>query len=167
MDAVREAVERLSGSVAIDTEVNVGTTVRFVLPFTVMMSTVMTVEVGNQIFGLPFEAIVEMLHVPRASIFPVGSAQAVIFRNTTIPLVELGRALGNEPQAAPLPMAKVIVVQVGAQLGALEVERLGERMDLMLTPRGGLLSGVAGIAGTTLLGDGRVLIVLDLEEILQ
>jgi two-component system chemotaxis sensor kinase CheA len=63
--------------------------------------------------------------------------------------------------------AKVVIAQLGGHLGALEVERFGERMDLMLTPRTGLLSGVMGIAGTTLLGDGRVLIVLELQELLQ
>jgi two-component system chemotaxis sensor kinase CheA len=167
MDAVRAAVERLSGSVSIETEPGVGTTVRFVLPFTVMMSRVMTVEVGSQVFGLPFEAIVAMLHVPRSAISPIGASQALVFRETTVPLLELGRILGNKPLEAPTPTAKVVVVQVGDQLGALEVDRLGERMDLMLTPRSGLLSGVSGIAGTTLLGDGRVLVVLDIGEILQ
>ena len=50
-------------------------------------------------------------------------------------------------------------------MGGLEVDRLGERLDVMLKPLEGLLAGVPGIAGTTLLGDGRVLIVLDLHEI--
>jgi two-component system chemotaxis sensor kinase CheA len=167
MDAVRAAVERLSGSVAIETALNIGTTVRFELPFTVMMSRVMTVEVGDQVFGLPFEAIVEMLHVPRRSIFPVGATQAIVFRDTTIPLLGLNQVLGNGPSDAPPPMARVVVLQVGDQLGGLEVDRLGQRMDLMLSPRSGLLAGIPGIAGTTLLGDGRVLVVLDIEEILQ
>jgi two-component system chemotaxis sensor kinase CheA len=166
MDAVRAAVERLSGSVAIETELNVGTTVRFELPFTVMMSRVMTIEVGDQVFGLPFESIVEMLHVPRSSIFPVGATQAIVFRDTTIPLLELNQILGNIPSDTPAPIARVVVLQVGGQLGGLEVDRLGQRMDLMLSPRSGLLAGIPGIAGTTLLGDGRVLVVLDIEEIL-
>jgi len=51
---------------------------------------------------------------------------------------------------------------VGGQLGGLEVDRLGDRLDVMLKAPEGLLAGVAGIDGTTLLGDGRVLIVLDL-----
>ena len=50
-------------------------------------------------------------------------------------------------------------------MGGLEVDRLGERLDVMLKPPEGLLAGVPGIDGTTLLGDGRVLIVLDLHEI--
>jgi two-component system chemotaxis sensor kinase CheA len=49
----------------------------------------------------------------------------------------------------------------------LVVEKLGQRIDAMLKPTDGLLSGTAGIAGTTLLGDGRVLIVLDVQELLR
>jgi two-component system chemotaxis sensor kinase CheA len=108
-----------------------------------------------------------MLHVPRSSIFPVGATQAIVFRDSTIPLLELSQVLGNVPSDAPPPMARVVVLQVGGQLGGLEVDRLGQRMDLMLSPRSGLLAGIAGIAGTTLLGDGRVLVVLDIEELLQ
>ena len=60
----------------------------------------------------------------------------------------------------------MLIVAVAGQWGGLEVDRLGERLDVMLKPPEGLLAGVPGIDGTTLLGDGRVLIVLDLHEIL-
>ena len=61
--------------------------------------------------------------------------------------------------------ANVLIVAVAGQWGGLEVDRLGDRLDVMLKPPEGLLAGVPGIDGTTLLGDGRVLIVLDLHEI--
>jgi two-component system chemotaxis sensor kinase CheA len=63
-------------------------------------------------------------------------------------------------------MAKAVVTAVGGQLSALEVDGFGERLDVMLKPMDGLLAGMHGVAGTTLLGDGRVLIVLDLPELL-
>jgi two-component system chemotaxis sensor kinase CheA len=59
------------------------------------------------------------------------------------------------------------VAAAGGRLGGLEVDRLGERLDVMLKPMEGLLSGMPGISGTTMLGDGRVLLVLDLQELLQ
>ena len=61
----------------------------------------------------------------------------------------------------------MLIVSVAGQWGGLEVDRLGERLDVMLKPPEGLLAGVPGIDGTTLLGDGRVLIVLDLHEIVS
>jgi len=59
--------------------------------------------------------------------------------------------------------ATIVVVMVAGQPTGLEVDRLGERIDVMLKPMEGLLAGMPGVAGTTLMGDGRVLIVLDPE----
>ena len=142
-----------------------GTTVRFTLPFTVMMTQVLTVEAAGQVFGVPMEAVVETVRVSRDAIAPVGAARALVFRNRTLPVIDLGRALGREPGASAGD-ATVLIVAVAGQWGGLEVDRLGERLDVMLKPPEGLLAGVPGIDGTTLLGDGRVLIVLDLHEIL-
>ncbi len=68
MDAVRVAVERVGGRVSIHSRQGLGTTIRILLPFSVMMTRVMTVEAGDQIFGIPLDAIVETIRVPRDSI---------------------------------------------------------------------------------------------------
>ena len=60
-----------------------------------------------------------------------------------------------------------MIARIDGDLGALQVDRIGERMEIMLKPLDGLLSGLPGIAGSTLLGDGSVLLVLDLAELLQ
>ncbi|WP_334162492.1 chemotaxis protein CheA [Phenylobacterium sp.] len=166
MDAVRTAVERLGGRVRIASRAGEGTTVRFMLPFTVMMSRVMTVEAGGQVFGIPLEAVIETVRVPRGRIVPVGAAQAFVLRDRTAPLIDLGEVLG-QPGAASGDEANVVVATAAGQIVGLRVDRLGERMDVMLKPIGGLLSGAPGVAGATLLGDGRVLLVLDVAELLQ
>jgi two-component system chemotaxis sensor kinase CheA len=81
-----------------------------------------------------------------------------------VPLVDLANMLGIPRSPADPSQAKIVVMSVGTQIAGLEVDHLGERMDVMLKPMDGLLAGVKGIAGTTLLGDGRVLIVLNTEE---
>jgi two-component system chemotaxis sensor kinase CheA len=167
MDAVRVAIERLGGQVAIRSRVGEGTTIRFVLPFTVMMTRVMILEAGGQLFGAPFEAVVETLQIPREAITPVAGAEAFVLRGRTVPLISLAETLGLPTDAARPPLVKAVVTAVGGQLGALAVDGFGDRLDVMLKPMDGLLAGMRGVAGTTLLGDGRVLIVLDLLELLQ
>lgn len=166
MDAVRTAIARLRGRVSICSRMGVGTTVTFALPFTVMMTRVMTVESGGQVFGIPIEAVVETVRVPRSELTPIGAAKAFVLRGKTIPVMELGEALEERGQLAAGD-ADLVVASIGGHLGAVEVERLGERMDVMLKPMEGLLAGMPWIAGTTVLGDGRVLLVLDLQELLQ
>jgi two-component system chemotaxis sensor kinase CheA len=164
MDVVRTTVERLGGRVTASSTAGKGTVVRFSLPFTVMMTTVLTVEASGQVFGVPMDAVIETIRVARASISAVGAARALVVRNRTLPLVDLGQALGREGKPRT-DDASVLIVRVGAHLGGLEVDRLGDRIDVMLKAPEGLLAGMPGIDGTTLMGDGRVLIVLDLQSV--
>lgn len=166
MDAVRTAVERLRGRVFVETQPGKGCTVRFVLPFSIMMAPVVTVEAGGQIFGIPLDAVVETIRVPREQIHPVGEAHAFVLRNQTVPLIDMGRTLGRGGEYSSSE-ATVVVTLNGGQLAGLEVERLGETMLVMLKPPDGLLSGMPGIAGTAMLGDGSILLVLDLQEVMQ
>jgi two-component system chemotaxis sensor kinase CheA len=166
MDAVRVAVERFGGRVQLKTRTGAGSTVRFLLPFSVMMTRVMTVEAGGQLFGIPLDAVVETVRVPRQEIRPVGQAYAFVLRNQTVPLIELSQTLGLT-KAVSDSDATVVVAAQGGLMGGLEVERLGSRLDVMLKPPEGLLSGLPEIAGTTVLGDGGVLLVLDIKEVLR
>ena len=125
----------------------------------------LTVEAAGQVFGVPLDSVIETVRVSRDAIVPIGAARAMVLRNRTVPVIDLARALGRE-SAPSAGEATVLIVAVAGQWGGLEVDRLGERLDVMLKPPEGLLAGVPGIDGTTLLGDGRVLIVLDLDRIL-
>jgi two-component system chemotaxis sensor kinase CheA len=166
MDAVRTAVERIGGRVTMESQPGRGSAVRFTLPFSVMMTRVMTIEAGDQMFGVPLDAVVEIVSLSRDRIHAIGEAGAFVVRNRTIPLINLARTLGNRPSRPEGSQAIAVITSISGQLGALEVDRLGERMDVMLKPTEGLLSGTPGIAGTTLMGDGRVLLILDLQELL-
>jgi two-component system chemotaxis sensor kinase CheA len=113
------------------------------------------------------DAVLETVRTPQAAIKPIGAARAFVLRDRTIPLIALGEVLGVSSGPAPAPEAPVVIVSVGGQIAGLEVDRLGVRMDVMLKPVEGLLAGAPGVAGTTLLGDGRVLIVLELQGLLD
>jgi two-component system chemotaxis sensor kinase CheA len=165
MDAVRTAVAQLGGRVEVESRAGAGTTVRLTLPFAVVMSRVLTVEAGGQAFGVPLDTLVETLRVPRERILPLGAGAAFVLRERTVPLIALAASLGTARAPASGGAANVVVADVAGHWVALEVDRVGERMDVMLKPMEGLLAGMPGVAGTTLLGDGRVLIVLDLEEL--
>ena len=167
MDAVRTVVGRLGGQVEVRSAARAGTTVRVTLPFSVLVTQVMTVEAGGQLFGIPLDAIVETLRVERGSIFPVGAAHAIVLRDRTIPLVRLADVLNGRRDGQRDDWGPIVVAQLDGQLGAVQVDRIGERIDVILKPLEGLLSGVPGLAGSTLLGDGSVLLVLDLGELVR
>ncbi|MGH8169812.1 MAG: chemotaxis protein CheA [Steroidobacteraceae bacterium] len=167
MDVVRRAVERIGGHVSVASVPGRGTNVRLSLPFSVMMTHVMTVEAGGQMFGLPLEAIIETIRVPQAAISRVGTAPAVILRDRALPLIDLAAVLGIETARTDDDESTLVVAAANGESGAFRVDRIVERLDLILKPLEGLLAGTPGIVGTTLLGDGRVLLVLDIAEMLQ
>jgi two-component system chemotaxis sensor kinase CheA len=169
LDAVRAAVERVGGRVSIASRARVGTTVSFSLPFSVMMTQVMTVEAGGEVFGIPLDAVVETVSVTQEAFSGVGEARVIVHRNRTIPIVELEDLLNPSPEKRRRAVtdATVVLASISGQLVGLQVDRPGERMEIILKPLDGLLSGTPGIAGTTVLGDGRVLLVLDIIGMLQ
>jgi two-component system chemotaxis sensor kinase CheA len=167
MDAVRTAITRVGGRVELHSTAGAGTAVRIVVPFSVMMTQVVTVEAVGQTFAIPLDAVVETLRIPADEIFPVGAANAIVLRDETVPLVRLTQMLGQGASMNATDSAAVVIAKVDGALGAFQVDRIGERMDIMLAPLEGLLAGLPGLAGSTLLGDGSVLLVLDLPELLQ
>ena len=141
---VRTAVERLGGTVKLQSRPGLGTIVSLILPFSLMMTRVMTVEVAGQAFGLPLDTVVETTIVARDMIVPIGSGRAFVLRDRTIPLVDVADTLGLARDVSGQPVAKVVVVSAAGQIGELEVDRLGERLDVMLKPMEGLLGGMGG-----------------------
>jgi two-component system chemotaxis sensor kinase CheA len=167
MDAVRSSIEAMGGTVELENHPGQGALVRFLLPFTLMMTRVMIVHAGGQAFGVPFDAVVETMRVPRDHISPVGAAHAFAYRDRTAPVIDLSQTLGGAGKQVRSGEATLVVTRVAGEFVAFEVESVGTSLDVMLAPLDGLLAGVAGVAGATLLGDGKVLIVLDLHQLME
>jgi two-component system, chemotaxis family, sensor kinase CheA len=170
MDVVVSTVEKAGGSVKISSRKGDGTAVRLSLPLTMAVTRVMMVEAGGgMLFGIPMDQIAETVRVPRNSIRRIKLSDAFVLRDTIIPMMRLDRVLGLE---APIWIGDgseedaVLVVRVGGSLAGLVVDHFREGMDVVLKPFAGVLTSVGGYAGTALLGDGRVLLVLNLKELL-
>ena len=105
------------------------------------------------------------VQLPRDRIVTLGAAAAFVLRGRTLPLIALAGALGLPETSEKSADIHAVVIQTGEALSALEVDRFGGQFEVMLKPIEGLLAGTPGIAGTTLLGDGTVLIVLELQAL--
>ncbi|RVU21937.1 chemotaxis protein CheA [Methylobacterium oryzihabitans] len=157
LDAVRTALARLGGRVAVETRAGAGTTFRLVLPPTVALSRLLLVEAGGETYGLPIEAVTGIVRVARDRLSALGSGRATILRGRTVPVIGLAARLGL-PAGAPAADATLVVLAGGI---AVEVERVRGHLDTAVRPPSGLLAALPDVAGTTVLGDGRVLVVLD------
>jgi two-component system chemotaxis sensor kinase CheA len=170
MDVVGTTVEKAGGSVSIRSCKGKGTTVRLSLPLSMAVTRVMMVEAGGgMLFGVPMDHIVQTVRVPRTSIQRIKRSEAFVLRDSIVPMLRLDHLLGLH---APVWIGDgseedaVLVVRVGGSLVGLVVDQFREGMFIILKPFEGILSAVHGYAGTALLGDGRVLLVLNLKELL-
>lgn len=166
MDAVRSAVERLGGQVGVQSLLGRGTTIRFSLPLTIVMTKVMSVRVGGELYGIPIDGILETAIVPASRILPVRDAEAFVLRDRTLPLVRLADLLEIPRTAERASGAKVLVMALGDEPVGIAVDGFAERMDVLMRPMTGILAGMPGVMGTTLLGDGTVLMILDIPELI-
>lgn len=166
MDSVRTAVAALGGRVSMSSRSGAGTTLQMTLPQAIVMSTVITVDVGEESFGVPIDAIAETCRVPCDRIHALRDGEAFVLRNKTLPLLRLSDLLRLPAVPRTADATKILVVNSGADKVGIEVDGVNERLDILLRPMPGLLSEMPGIVGSALLGDGRVLLVLDLPELI-
>jgi two-component system chemotaxis sensor kinase CheA len=137
------------------------------LPISFSMAQLMIVEVGGERYGIPIADIVETQKLPASAVQSVRAGRAFILRNRTIPLLYMAELLQMPSAQLPSGDLKLLIVQAGKDQVGVAVDAIAERAETLTRPLAGLLQGVTGIAGTTLLGDGRVLLVLNLEELLR
>jgi two-component system, chemotaxis family, sensor kinase CheA len=158
LDVVKEHVESFAGSMQIDSEPGVGTSITLLLPLTLALLNVLLVERGAHVFGVPLSSVQEAVEVTET--LSLAGRKALELRGASIPLCDLAELLGAEaPQLAPRSPA--IVVVGGGRRVALACDRLVGESEVIVKALGPLLPSVSGFLGAAILGDGRVALLLD------
>lgn len=168
MDVVRVAVEQVNGTVTLDSKVGEGTRLRLSLPLSIAVTNVMIVESNRQIFGVPMDMVVETVRVPRTSMHAIKNHQTAVLRGRVVPLRSLNELLAtDQPQCANEEdeLATLVIRMRGEHVGIL-VDDFKGVVDIILKPMGGILGSLSAYSGSALLGDGSVLMVLNLKEMI-
>ncbi|MEJ1098697.1 MULTISPECIES: chemotaxis protein CheA [unclassified Pseudoxanthomonas] len=161
MDVVQSRIRELSGQIQIHSVLGRGS--RFVIrvPLTLAILPTLLVQAGDPVYALPLARVLEVLHAPAASLRWF-DGQAVLDRhNTTLPLVDLRRWMGVDPAVTPL--LTVVVLQMGDQRFGLIVDQVRGREEVVIKPLPRAVRGLRGYAGATLIGDGRMALILDVD----
>jgi len=167
MDVVRSVIDKVGGTVELQSTVGKGTTLRLSLPLSMAVTNVMIIDFDQQIFGVPMDLVGETVRVPLADIRTIKRRKTTVLRGRLVPLVALNDLLGipAEPKANEDGELAVLVVRLGGQQVGLLVDDFREVVDVILKPLPGELAKLSCYAGTALLGDGSVLLVLNPKEL--
>jgi two-component system chemotaxis sensor kinase CheA len=167
MDVVRTAVEKVNGSIMLESVVGEGTHIRICLPLSMAVTKVMIIESDKQIFGVPMEQVVETVRVPCSSVRRIKHIQTIVRRGAIVPLKSLNTLLGiaADSQANADSEIAVLVVRVGTGSLGLIVDDFHETADVIQKPLSGVLAGLQAYSGSALMGNGSVLMVLNVKEL--
>ena len=167
MDVVRTAVEKVNGTILLDSETGKGTRIRISLPLSMAVTKVMIVESDQQIFGVPMDHVMETVRVPISNIRTIKRSKTTVLRGNIVPLKTLNTLLGlsAQPKANADDEMAVLVVKINGDAVGLIVDQFRETIDIIQKPLGGVLSGLSAYSGSALMGDGSVLMVLNVKEI--
>jgi two-component system chemotaxis sensor kinase CheA len=167
MDVVRTAVQKINGTVVIESVLGKGTTIRISLPLSMAVTQVMIVESDGQLFGVPMDNVVETVRVPRSDLRAIKQSLTAVLRGRIVPLKALNTLLGISagPRANSDDELAVLLVQAGGEVLGLLVDGFKETIGLIQKPLGGFLSGLSAYSGSALMGDGSVLMILNIREI--
>ena len=112
------------------------------------------------------DAVTETVRLAPDRISRIKDNDGFVLRDRIVPICSLAELMSCRSGRPGLDARLVVVTESGGKVIALEIDAIEDRLEVVLKPLQGLLSNARGYAGTTLLGDGRVLLVLDLKEIL-
>ncbi len=162
MDVVRRNVETLGGSITIQSESGRGTRFRIKLPLTLAIMDGQALQVGEEIYILPLVAITESVRPSRGSIHRLTSgAEVIMIRDKGLPVLRLHRLFGVRPKSEDPAEGLVVIVEYEGRQAALFVDELLAQQQVVIKSLESNFSKVEGVAGATILGDGRVALILD------
>ncbi len=167
MDVVKRSIQALGGRISITSRPGLGSTFTMSLPLTLAVLDGMVVTVAGQTLVVPLTAIVETLQPEAVNIHSFGSNQRLIsIRNSFCPLVDVGRILNfRATQANPVEGVALLVESEGGGQRALMVDAIQGQRQVVIKSLEANYTHVPGIAAATILGDGRVALILDVDAV--
>lgn len=161
MDVVQSRIRELSGQIQIQSELGRGSRFLIRVPLTLAILPTLLVQAGDTVYALPLARVVEVLHAPRRSLGWFDGRAVLDRQSHTLPLVDLRQWLNID--APQLPLLTVVVLQAGESRMGLVVDQVRGREEVVIKPLPRSLRGLPGYAGATLIGDGRLALILDVD----
>jgi two-component system chemotaxis sensor kinase CheA len=161
MDVVQSRIRELSGQIQIQSELGRGSRFMIRVPLTLAILPTLLVQAGDDVYALPLARVMEVLHAPNTSLGWFDGRAVLDRKSHTLPLVDLRHWLAVAPAASQL--LTIVVLQAGEARFGLVVDQVRGREEVVIKPLPKALRGLRGYAGATLIGDGRMSLILDVD----
>ncbi len=163
MDVVRTNIEKLNGLIELQSERNVGTTLTIKLPLTLAIIQGLLVESDREIFILPLASVLETVKTEQSEVYYVNKRPVLRLREDVIPIINLGAILREDREGFILTEKPyIVIVGLAEKKLGINVDRFLGQEEVVIKSLGDYLGSTEGVAGATILGDGRIRLIVDL-----
>ncbi|TAJ32133.1 MAG: chemotaxis protein CheA [Nitrospirae bacterium] len=166
MDVVRTNIRRINGTVEVQSQLGKGSQITIKLPLTIAIIQALLVEVEKATFAIPLGSVVEAVKITRADIKTINGREVLNLRERVLPLLRLTDEFEIQPDAER-DKFYVVVAGMGEKQVGVVVDRLRSQEEVVIKSMGDYLTNLKGIAGATITGEGKVVLILDIAELLQ
>lgn len=174
MDAVKAKLEDLNGVLDLESKVGEGSRVTIKLPLTLAILPALMVKVGEEMFAIPLGSVLETIDITKADINIVQHQEVTLLRGEVLPIIRLRNVL-NVPTSeedkkileAKEDELSMVVCSSGEKRAGFMVDELFGQQEIVIKSLGNLLSGLPGIMGATMRGDGSIALILDIPSFFQ
>jgi len=170
MDVVRRNVEQLHGIVNVTTQPGKGTTFQLQFPLTLATSQVLLMKTFNQVFALPVSNVGHILKIKASSVQTIEGKPTVYFKDRPLPLMSLARLLelpDSEQRTSPQADIPIFILEVAEKKAAIQVDVFLDTQEIVIKNLGCQLQRVRNVSGATILGDGRLVVVLNSVDLMR
>jgi two-component system chemotaxis sensor kinase CheA len=165
MDVVRTNIQKLKGTVHIDSRLGQGSVFTIKMPLTLAIIQGLLVRVSEEIYALPLSSVIEVVSTVDNKISTVQMAEVIRIRDQVYPLLRLENVLSIPSMEDEERGQYVVLIGLAEQRIGIVVDELLGQKEIVVKSLGDYLEDVPGIAGSTILGDGRVIMIIDIAEI--
>ena len=166
LDVVKANIEALGGDVEVKTELGVGTTFTVRLPLTLAIIQALMVEIRDEKYAIALGSISNIEDIPVKDIKYVEAQEVIHLRGKVIPLIRMDQVLDIEPKEEEPESLTVVIVQKGENLAGLVVDNLIGQQEIVIKSLGKYINNNKIISGATILGDGEVALILDVNVLM-
>jgi two-component system chemotaxis sensor kinase CheA len=167
MDVVKTNIEKLNGIIDIESEMNVGTTIKLKIPLTLAIIQALLVGVQEETYAIPLASVMETVRISIDEIYTVEGKSVMRLRDDVLSLVHIGDIFEVERIMEGSDHIYVVVLGVGAQKLGLLVDTLVGQEEIVIKSLGEYLKGIEGVAGATIRGDGGVTLIVDVVALME
>lgn len=164
LDVVKTKIESIGGVLEVETSKGIGSKFIIRIPLTLAIIQALLVKLLDEIYAIPLSSISEIVNIDRDKIRKVQGKEVVLYRNKTLPIIRLEEILGLKTNNNNNELT-VVVVKKGDKLAGLIVDSLIGQQEIVIKSLGKYLSNIKYLAGATILGNGKISLILDINSL--